>query len=68
MPPRPAPNPQTVVSLIKYELFPIAVELVAFDTNVGPAAPTSTVYDWPGVTDILFLYPRPPPPPPPDDH
>jgi hypothetical protein len=27
-------------------------------------APTTTVYDLPGVTDILFFQPSPPPPPP----
>jgi hypothetical protein len=41
-------------------LFALAVD--------SPPDPTSTVYVCPGVTEMLFLQPRPPPPPPPELH
>jgi hypothetical protein len=40
---------------IKYESPP---------AELDPPAPTTTVYELPGVTDMLFAYPSPPPPPP----
>ena len=33
---------------------------------LAPFDPTTTVYDWPGMTGILFLYPAPPASPDPE--
>ena len=52
---------------MKNDVPPSEPALVVLD-KLGPPLPTTTVYDTPGVTGMLFLQPSPPPPPPPALH